>query len=62
MRFLGTPVDLIVFDGLSVGALEQVVFVEIKTGASQLSTRERRVREAIQAGRVAWEELRFDAS
>lgn len=62
VRFLGTPVDLIVFDGLSVGALEQVVFVEIKTGASQLSTRERRVREAIQAGRVAWEELRFDAS
>jgi predicted Holliday junction resolvase-like endonuclease len=60
VRFLGTPVDLIVFDGLNTGRLERVVFVEIKTGASQLSTRERRVREAIQAGRVGWEELRFE--
>lgn len=60
VRFLGTPVDLIVFDGLSAGALEQIVFVEIKTGASSLSSRERRVREAVQAGRVSWEELRFE--
>jgi predicted Holliday junction resolvase-like endonuclease len=58
-RFLGSPIDLVVFDGLDADDLRRVVFVEIKTGASTLSTRERRVRDAVQAGRVAWLELRL---
>jgi len=59
-RFIGSPIDLVVIDGLSNGdgTVREVVFVEIKTGASVLSTRERRVRDAIQAGRVRWLELR----
>jgi len=41
-RFLGTPVDLIVFDGLSDGQLKQVVFIEVKSGSSkQLTQREK---------------------
>ncbi len=58
VRFLGTPVDLVVFDGLSDGLVRRIVFLEVKTAASDLSTRERRVRDAIQSGRVAWSELR----
>lgn len=58
-RFLGSPVDLIVFQGLDEGRLERVVFVEVKTGGSQLSSRERQLRDAIQAGRVQWLELRL---
>lgn len=57
-RFLGSPVDLVVFDGLDEGAVREVVFVEVKTGASTLTTRERGVRDAIRAGRVRWEEYR----
>jgi len=55
-RFLGTPVDLIVFDGLSdADEVQNVVFVEIKTGkAAGLSKRERAVRECIKAGRVQY--------
>ncbi|MCK9297596.1 Holliday junction resolvase [Methanoculleus sp. YWC-01] len=55
-RFLGTPVDLIVFDGLSdADEVQNVVFVEIKTGkAANLSKRERAVRECIKAGRVQY--------
>jgi predicted Holliday junction resolvase-like endonuclease len=55
-RFLGTPVDLIVFDGLSdADEVQKVVFVEIKTGkAANLSKRERAVRECIKAGRVQY--------
>lgn len=55
-RFLGTPVDLIVFDGLSdADEVEKVVFIEIKTGkAAALSKRERAVRECIKAGRVQY--------
>ena len=57
-RFLGAPVDLVVFDGLAEGRCERVVFVEVKTRRSTLTTRERLVRDAVQAGRVAWLELR----
>lgn len=57
-RFLGSPVDFVVFDGLNDGQVCGIVFVEVKTAGSDLSTRERRVRDAVQAGRVSWREVR----
>jgi len=57
-RFLGTPVDLVVFDGMSEDALRQIVFLEIKSRDGALSARERRIREAVLEGRVAWKEFR----
>ena len=57
-RFLGSPVDFVVFDGLDEGAVRRVVFLEIKTGGSDLSARERQVRDAVEAGRVGWTTLR----
>src|SRR6266705_161474 len=58
-RFLGSPVDLIVFDGLAAGDVRRVVFLEVKTGGAALSTRERQVRDVIEAREVAWAELRL---
>lgn len=58
VRFLGSPVDFVVFDGLSDGHITRIVFVEVKTGAADLSTRERRIRDAVQDSRVEWYELR----
>lgn len=58
-QFLGKPVDFVVFDGLDDGEVERIVFVEIKTGNAALSTRERKIRDAIQRGRVEWRELRL---
>jgi predicted Holliday junction resolvase-like endonuclease len=57
-RFIGSPIDLIVFDGLSEGDIRKVVFIEIKTGVSTLSTRERIVRDAVCAGRIEWLEVK----
>jgi len=57
-RFLGSPVDLIVFDGLSEGKLRQIVFIEVKTNTSQLSMREVQIRDIIKNGYVKWEEIR----
>ena len=57
-RFLGTPVDLVVFDGMSEGALREIVFLEIKSRKAELSTRERRVRDAVLERRVTWREFR----
>ena len=59
VRFLGSPVDLVVFDGLNDGTVRQVVFIEVKTGAAGLSPRERQVRDAILEKRVGWDELRL---
>jgi predicted Holliday junction resolvase-like endonuclease len=57
-RFLGAPVDLVVFDGLAEGRVRRVVFIEVKTRGGRLTPRERLVREAVEAGRVEWLELR----
>lgn len=59
VRFLGSPVDLVVFDGLSAGAVQRVVFLEVKTGGAPLTERERQVRTVIEAREVAWVELRL---
>lgn len=58
VRFLGKPVDFLVFRGLDGKAVEEVVFVEVKTGESRLSPVERSLRDAIKAGRVSWAEWR----
>ena len=58
VRFLGSPVDLVVFDGLAEGRVRRIVFLEVKTGRSGLTNRERCVRDAVRAGEVEWAELR----
>jgi predicted Holliday junction resolvase-like endonuclease len=60
-RFLGTPLDFIVFDGLDEGEVRRIVFVEVKTGRASLVSRERRCRDAIEAGRVEYQLLRLPA-
>jgi predicted Holliday junction resolvase-like endonuclease len=58
VRFLGSPTDLVVFDGLAEGQVKRIVFLEVKTGSSGLTARERSVRDAIQAREVEWLEVR----
>ena len=58
-RFIGSPVDFVVFDGLSDGALKKIVIVEVKTGSSALTQREKQVREIVERGKVSWQELRL---
>ena len=54
VRFIGSPIDLIIFNGLNDGGLQEIVFVEVKTGSSALSKRERSVRDCLQHSRVTW--------
>jgi predicted Holliday junction resolvase-like endonuclease len=58
-RFIGTPIDLIVFDGLNDGAVREIAFIEVKTGASKLTAREKMVKQAVLDRRVTWRELRL---
>jgi predicted Holliday junction resolvase-like endonuclease len=53
-RFLGSPIDFIVFDGLSEGALCKIVFIEVKTNAGSLTTRERQIRDVVNEKNIEW--------
>ena len=57
--FLGKWVDYICFDWLSTWEMKQVVFLEIKTGKSQLNKNESMIKSAIEKGRVKWETVRI---
>ena len=35
IRFIGTPIDFIVFKGLSDGKPEKIMFIEVKSGKQQ---------------------------
>jgi predicted Holliday junction resolvase-like endonuclease len=58
-RYLGRPLDFIVFKGLDEGEPTEIIFVEVKSGGSQLSTTEQKLRQVIEAGRVRWHEYRI---
>lgn len=58
-RFLGKPIDFLVFKGMDEKQIEEVIFVEVKSGKSKLSQHEKRLKEVIDAKRVRWEEYRI---
>nr|WP_319538748.1 Holliday junction resolvase-like protein [uncultured Methanospirillum sp.] len=52
-RFLGSPIDFVIFDGLSEGEVREIIFVEVKSGARPVLTpRERSVERCIKRGNV----------
>jgi predicted Holliday junction resolvase-like endonuclease len=54
-RFIGKPVDFIVFNGMNRRDITEVVFLEVKSGAARaLNDQEKKVREAVLAGKVRW--------
>ncbi len=56
-RFVGKPIDFLVFRGMDQKEISEVVFVEVKSGkAKALSPQEKRLKEAVLAGRVKWEQ------
>ena len=59
-RFIGKPVDFLVFKGMDEQDITELVFVEIKTGKARLTNTEKQVRNAIMEKRVRWHEYRTD--
>jgi len=62
VRFVGKPVDFISFSGASRGVVDEVLFIEVKTGESALSPVERSLRNAVRDGRVRYVEYRVPRS
>ena len=60
-RFIGKPVDFIAFPGMTEdNEVHEVLLIEVKTGKSNLSGREREVKRAIAEGRVRYVEYRVE--
>ena len=59
-RFIGKPVDFIAFPGLEESdKVKEILLIEVKTGNSALSEREKEVRRAVEEGRVKYKEYRI---
>lgn len=66
-KFLGDPIDYVVFRGLTAARNEngstdaiEVVLLDVKSGASQMSKWQRAIAQAVHAGRVRFEVIRVD--
>ena len=65
-RFMGNPIDYVVFDGLSAITdgkeknLKQIIFKEIKTGKSKLTKVERAIKRCIEEKNIVFQTINPD--
>lgn len=62
MKFFGAPFDYIIIDGYTEakddnGEIREIIFADIKQGNSRLSSHQKKIRDAIEAGKVRWETI-----
>jgi predicted Holliday junction resolvase-like endonuclease len=61
-RFIGSPIDLIIFPGLATGDPQEIVIMEIKSGKNcQLTPQEKKIRQLIEDGMVRWEMIEYSS-
>ena len=63
-RFIGSPVDYIIFDGLTrvaddKGTDVQIVFMDVKKGSGALTRTQRLIKQAVEKRSVAWKTMRI---
>jgi predicted Holliday junction resolvase-like endonuclease len=63
-RFIGSPVDYIIFDGLTRVADDkeddiQIVFMDVKKGSGALTRTQRLIKQAVEKKTVAWKTMRI---
>jgi len=56
--FIGKGIDYLVFDGLSEWKLHKIIFLELKSGVSQLNGNEKQIKECIAKNRIQYEVFR----
>ncbi|MHA1903411.1 MAG: Holliday junction resolvase-like protein [Candidatus Thorarchaeota archaeon] len=65
-RFIGAPIDYLIFDGYTAVKDRNsdepitVILADVKTGDARLNKTERKIKEAVEAGRVRWETIRVN--
>jgi predicted Holliday junction resolvase-like endonuclease len=57
-KFIGAPIDFLVSKGMDARHIEEVIFVEVKSGSARLNHNEHSLKDAIDNKRVRWHEYR----
>ena len=57
-KFIGAPIDFLVFRGMDEQRIDEVIFVEVKSGSARLNHNEHSLKDAIENKRVRWHEYR----
>lgn len=61
-RFIGSPVDYVVFDGYKEKDPRRIIFLDVKTGkTAALSPIERKLKHVVEQGKVEWETIHVGA-
>lgn len=55
LRWLGKPIDYVVFKGMDTNDLKEIVFLEVKSGKSQTNRHQKQVKKAIEEKKVSWD-------
>lgn len=55
-RFMGDPIDLITFNGLSINKINSISFIEVKSGMARLNTHQKMIKDAIEDKKVSYKE------
>jgi predicted Holliday junction resolvase-like endonuclease len=63
-RFIGSPVDYIIFDGLTRVADDKedeigIVFMDVKKGSGALTRTQRLIRQAVEKKSITWKTMRI---
>lgn len=53
-RFLGDPIDLLTFNGLTENKIESISFIEVKSGKARLNKNQKLVKDAVEDNRVRY--------
>jgi len=57
-RFVGKPIDFIIFKGMNEKNISEVIFLEVKSGTGRnLNEQEKKLRDVIQNHKVSWVEF-----
>lgn len=59
IRWLGDPIDFIIFDGHSYKSPKEIVFCEVKSGNSSLNKIQKRIKNLIEKKKVKWFEFKI---
>lgn len=60
-RFLGNPIDYLIFDGYSEDKPINLILLDVKKGKhAKLTKRQKRVKEAVDKKRIKWQTLNLE--
>ena len=54
-RFLGEPLDLITFNGLSISKVNSISFIEVKSGGARLNDHQKAIKAAVEDKNVSYQ-------